>query len=306
MSFIVNVIIPSFNAFDVLRLTLVALNNQTLQRDKYAIIVVDDSSSSSPPKNVVNDVDIWVSMPRHGGPSVCRNKALSIAPESYATCFLGQDTVPKPDFLENHLNAISEKTLCASLGGIYFPDKYIEESPFMDWLEQQSYQFDYPNIASAGPKWFHAYTSNLMVPNKAISQEPFDWETFPYLFEDVDFGFQLAQRGVEIVYTHSSSVLHYHRRTLSEFIKRQYLAGMAAYRFYKKYNGVVDGDIFAVKSILSSYLPALRDCLNFNQIQQIEKSKFIDSKMKYNLISAYDKLLRHQYAKGVIHERKQD
>lgn len=133
--------------------------------------------------------------------------------------FIGDDTIPGKSWLRKvydfHIQHTSQKSVL--LGKVsWTPD--LAADPLHMWLENHA-QFSFEAIGKNGANWKHFYTSNVSLKRGLIISERFN-ETFQgWGFEDSEFGYRLAKRGMEISYDPTCEVFHDHRQTFAEVLE---------------------------------------------------------------------------------------
>lgn len=124
------VIIPCFNDVDRLNLCLDALSKQTLNSQKFTVIVVDNGSDIYP--TVATDLypNVHLLSESKPGSYNARNKGIaSIESEFYA--FTDADCIPEKTWLEESLNAVKNQEIDAIGGPIHlFSIKEDAPTPF--------------------------------------------------------------------------------------------------------------------------------------------------------------------------------
>ncbi len=134
--------------------------------------------------------------------------------------FLGDDTIPAKDWLQKvynfHIKQPSQKD--ALLGKVsWIPS--LAKDPFHRWLENNA-QFAYKSIARKGAGWRHFYTSNISVKRALISGERFSDQFKGWGFEDTEFGYRLARRGMRLYYDKTCEVFHDHEQNLEDVLRQ--------------------------------------------------------------------------------------
>ncbi|MCF7812326.1 glycosyltransferase [Candidatus Gracilibacteria bacterium] len=133
--------------------------------------------------------------------------------------FLGDDTIPTREWLRQvydfHAHHRAQKEVL--LGKVSWIQE-LASDPFHQWLENHG-QFDFETIAKKGPTWWHFYTSNISLKRSFIISERFSEEFSGWGFEDTEFGYRLAQKGMQMHYDPECEVLHDHRQTLEGFLE---------------------------------------------------------------------------------------
>jgi GT2 family glycosyltransferase len=173
MSLRVSVVVPTCGRADLLARCLKALENQSLPREQYEIIVVDDSELRS-------------------GPAAARNRGWRQA-RADIVAFTDDDTVPDREWLERGLEAMQDHVDAVS-GRIVMP---IPATPT-----------DYERDAQ-GLERSEFVTANCLVRKRILERlRGFD-EGFRMAWrEDSDLHFRLLQRGARLVHASRAVVVH--------------------------------------------------------------------------------------------------
>ena len=101
-----SVVIPTCSRLDSLPLVLFALEQQQ-KAPPFEVIIIDDGSqdgTSAWLDSRASSVPIQVLKQVHAGPATARNRGLKAARGKWVA-FLGDDTIPSPDWLAWHLAA---------------------------------------------------------------------------------------------------------------------------------------------------------------------------------------------------------
>lgn len=224
-------IIPTFNRWETLSLTLQAL--QKLRVRPYQVVVVDDGSSDGTWEKLQKwrreNSTPWELVPvrqENRGPAAARNHGLRYA-RGDVVVFLGDDTIPEPDFLEAHLQAHEQLAgPCAVVGLTLWDRQRMKVTPFLDYVNLAGDQFAYGLFQDGDDLPFTCfYTSNLSLPRDVLGDNPF-YEGFRYAaWEDAELGFRLSLKGLRIVFCAKAQVRHVHPLTLIGFLRRQEKVG---------------------------------------------------------------------------------
>lgn len=169
------------------------------------------------------------------GASVARNIGIENATGD-VIAFLGDDTIPTKNWLREiynfHTQHADENVVL--LGKVSWTEKLSKDS-FHQWLLNHA-QFDYKNIKKHGPTWRHFYTSNISLKKSFIGKTKFPEDFEGWGFEDIAFGYELAQKDMWMWYDEKCEVLHDHEQTLEQVIKNTRNARKNAEKFEKKYD----------------------------------------------------------------------
>lgn len=211
------------------------------QRDAPAheIVVVDDGSRDDTARRLAEwaaaDPSRRRALAAGGrGPAAARNVGLAAA-RGRRVAYLGDDTVPDPDWLREHdlaWRARGASDAIAVLGHIRWHER-LRPTAFLRFLNDEGLQFGFGLIggADADPEelpFNFFYTSNVSLDRARAQREPFD-ERFPYpAWEDVEAAYRLARGGMRLVYHRAASVAHDHPTDFDRFRLRQERAGVAA------------------------------------------------------------------------------
>ena len=126
--------------------------------------------------------------------------------------FLGDDTIPKPDWLQQVSDFhIAHPERESALLGLISWTKELVCDPFHQWLENHA-QFAFKSILKHGADWRHFYTSNISVKRALIGDERFSDQFTGWGFEDTEFGYRLFQKGMRISFVPECEVLHDHKQ----------------------------------------------------------------------------------------------
>ena len=169
----VSVIVPTCGRPDLLARCLDALNNQSLAREDYEVIVIDDSQTRS-------------------GPAAARNRGWRRA-AAPIVAFTDDDTVPDREWLEQGLAAMKDHVDAVS-GRIMMP---IPPQPT-----------DYERDAQ-GLERSEFVTANCFVRKRVLEQVGGFDESFRMAWrEDSDLHFRLLRSGARLVHAPGAIVVH--------------------------------------------------------------------------------------------------
>jgi GT2 family glycosyltransferase/2-polyprenyl-3-methyl-5-hydroxy-6-metoxy-1,4-benzoquinol methylase len=208
------VIIPTRNRSGILRRTLDALEAQTAQGFE-TVVVVDGTDSRPPelrgPRVVVKE---------QGGPGSARNAGVA-ASNRRLVLFLGDDMVPAPDLVAEHLEGHTRHPdrEDAVLGTVDWHSE-AGEARILRWMDWSGSQFDYHTIVGEDAGWGRFYSCNVSLKRDFfLAAGGFD-EDFTYYYEDLDLGWRLGQLGLRLWYRRQGRVEHLHSYRLENVIGR--------------------------------------------------------------------------------------
>lgn len=241
-----SVIIPTFQRPNNLAKCLESLNNQTLNKSFWEVIVVNDGSHRQYKKKYNKIVKFFSQ--KHQGPAAARNLGIKKS-QSKLLLFLGDDILASPQLLEKHLKfhqKNKQENFCL-LGKVDW-SKNIKKTPFIQWLDLSGMQADYVNLKNGQQVNFkHFYTTNIslkksFMEKNGLFDSKFNWPAF----EDTELGYRLSKRNLQIVFDKTALAFHDHQITLSGFCQKMKQAGYAGWFLYQKHPELV-GKIFPTK-----------------------------------------------------------
>ncbi|MGQ3480965.1 glycosyltransferase [Paenibacillus sp. TY11] len=198
---------------------------------KYELIFSDDESSDNSVSILENfeDLPIKVLSNKHGGASKARNHAYQHA-TGEIVIFTGDDIFPTLNFVNEHYETyLKNGSMYATLGCIDW-----REGIRMNHLMKHITDIGCEQFGFVGMRPFeivdfrHFYTSNISVAREQLEQLDclFDPAFKKYGFEDIDLGYRLHKRGIEIFYNPNALAYHDHvYDSVEKFCKRQQSAG---------------------------------------------------------------------------------
>ena len=235
-----SVVIPTYDRIDVLERVLRAREDQETAGRPFEVVVVDDGSHDRTAETLRRyrpPYPFRFHSQRNTGPAGARNRGIEAA-TGRLILFLGDDTVPEPGFLAEHLAAHREEgdRKVAVLGYTGWPEGR-RVTPFLHHINEYGLQFGYELISDPESVPFNFfYTSNISLPAAALRGAGLFDTTFPHAaWEDIELSYRLSRQGYVIVYRPRAVVRHHHEITFASFRRRQEKSGEAAAIFYRKH-----------------------------------------------------------------------
>ena len=307
----VSVVIPTYNRSRVLVRTLEALARQTLVGTgiPYEVIVVDDGSTDDTAARV-RRISVAYPAPlvylhqENRKQGAARNLGVGRA-QGDRLVFLGDDTVPAGDFLEEHLRARGEglegdAERVVVIGYTPWAREY-RRTRFMEYVGEEGWQFGFSLIEDPSDVPFNFfYTSNLSISREFFRESGgFDEDFGEYGWEDIELGWRLHRTGMRLVYHPRAVAYHHHPTSVRAFVRRQRRVGASAWNFYGKHPEMAD---FLNVDPLPSY--RLRDRVRMELLTWIcawtEKRRWPD------LSSLYPDLMSYHYNQGLLRGRREE
>ncbi len=317
-----SIILASYNRVADLRRVLRAYDRQTT-RQPFEILVVDNASHDHTREM------LQTFQPQHynlqckflesnQGQGQARNLAIPLA-TAPLVLFTGDDIVPDADFVEAHLAAhrrFPDETT-AILGHIEWPEDIPVNTVMRHIDGVGAEQFSYYSMTEEQACDFRFfYTSNLSLKKSLLwACKPwFDPDYSLYGFEDIDLGYRLSRRGLQIRYTSSASTRHYHFHSAYSFANRQYKSGKMAHLFVQKnpeLRELIYGQDFlarlekAQRRRKNLYRPAVADSLEPTrrlEILALRLASFYEFYPNIFTDFFYSQVFEHYFHKGILEE----
>ncbi len=244
----ITVIIPTHNRKETLKKALNAYRYQTASPHEFDIIVVDDGSEDG----TFDAVKSWI--PEYpfqvkllaqpsGGPAKARNRAI---PEAQADLVLitGDDIIPHHKLIQAHLDA-HQKYNSSNITVLGYTDWHseLEITDFMKYItEIDGHQFAYHHISNPmNVDYGYFYTSNISLKKSFLMQGDMFSETFRYAAcEDVELGYRLKQRGMQMIFHPQAIGYHLHPMDVDSFSQRQFRVGQMLTILLNMHPGILD------------------------------------------------------------------
>ncbi len=226
----ISIIIPTYNRKALLIETLQGLNVQSYNMEDVEVIVIDDFSHDNPELDIANLKTKYklrfFREKQNIGQGQVRNRGINLAYGKYVF-FIGDDTIPKENFIEEHMSLHQRFSGIAVLGRVLWAAEL--RNDFMNFIEK--IQFHYHTIKDKNNVKLHFYTSNISLEKKWFEKEQYSTEFRNYGLEDIELGYRLEKRGLRVVYNPEAIVYHFHPYTFEQFCLRMKNVGISAVIF---------------------------------------------------------------------------
>lgn len=228
-----SVVIPTYERKAVLEETVRALAAQSVR--PFEVIVVDDGSNDGTTdllhrlrEELSDRLDLVPLRQPNLKQGRARNLGVARA-KGELVLFLGDDTIPEPACVAEHLAAhASRPGPSAVIGFTGWHREKMRVTPFLDFVNGHGPQFSFDLLRDGQEVPFTTlYTSNVSIPREHLGAEPFDHRFTSYGWEDCELGWRLSSAGLPIVYRKAAATRHVHPQTMAQFLARQAHVGRA-------------------------------------------------------------------------------
>lgn len=213
----ISVVIPTYNRCDRLARALDALEDQTLDSDRFEVIVVSDGSTDGTDGMLAARSTSFrlVALEQvNAGPSAARNRGIEAAAGELVV-FLDDDEEAAPQLLEHHRDAHerAKSVSVAVIGPVRSPAGR-SHPPWLRW-EQAMLDRNYADrVAGRVPTQArHFWAGNSSVRRHDLMLVGGFDPTFRRA-EDVELGYRLADAGIEFAFAPTAVALHDPDRSL--------------------------------------------------------------------------------------------
>jgi GT2 family glycosyltransferase/glycosyltransferase involved in cell wall biosynthesis len=235
----ISVIIPTYNRCAALASCLAALEQQSLAKERFEVIVVDDGSTDGT-EQLCQGLSmsfplVYLRQP-NAGAGAARKLGSEVARGKYLLLF-NDDTLAAPELLAEHLRAQHEcaPKKCAVLGDFRYPTEAGKRA-LTSFLATRPFLFPQVNMQPGfyRESWYFI-ASNLSVRRAGVL-EAGSFDPRFRVAEDTELGARLEQKGYRIRYHPKALAWHDHLIfTIADLIKRARAYAPADLLLFKKH-----------------------------------------------------------------------
>jgi len=249
-----SVIVSAYNRLEALKMCIEALLHQTIELDKYEIILVDDCSTDGTKEYIdqiistVSNVE-YIRHQVNQGLASARNSGILQARGEYII-FLDCDIIPEPDFIEKflfyHAQFPDEKIVV--IGNLSFDRMFTDRNNIAYFVQSRYLGFktkremakiDYANLP-------HRYFAGgiASIPHSTVmGVGRFDAEFKYYGAEDTDYGIRLGEHGVRLIFGAEVKASHHDPVYLQKYKNKRIEAAQEGFKIMlKKHPGCYDNN----------------------------------------------------------------
>lgn len=233
-----SVIVPTFNRRPMLEQCLQHLEDQTIPRASYEILVIDDCSRDDTAQRMAERTSVrFFRQAKNGGPSAARNTGIRHARGAWLL-FLDDDILVMPNTLEQHLTAHREAPgENVAISGISRIAPGTRITPVMQYLMNMGKSPVSKQRDTSDNKALLGYfqTNTSVSRNFLLEHGLFDEELRFAYGEDTELAYRLQKVGLQIVPRSEIVVDHCGVLTYQYARRRAHTAGKVAIMTHRKH-----------------------------------------------------------------------
>jgi len=261
------------------------LENQTISRENYEIIVCDSHSPDGTAdciaelKKMYSNLEIYHTI---NTLSAKRNLGIEKA-KADIVVFLDDDVLPVNTFVEKHLNAHQLYSNTVVCGGIRYPSELTLSSNYYRYRDSQHFSRDKDGKEL---KFNNITVMNLSFKKHEVLTKVglVSTDFVKYGGEDIEYGYRIMKASMRLIVCYDALVYHYeYNGTLDNYFKK--------IQFASRYGGPLFYELTKYQLHLSPM--SLLDPLNSKSMQQKIKSIIVNllvNKQLYALVVRYLRL----------------
>jgi GT2 family glycosyltransferase len=230
-----SIVIPAYQAADIIGNCVQALNKQTTSRERYEIIVVDDGSTDRTDVTALKaGADQLVSCP-HRGPGAARNAGVRVA-RGDIILFTDADCEPIPAWTERITAPLQDQTIDGAKGTYR-----THQRSLVARFVQLEYESKYDKMRGQECIDF-IDTYSAAYRRKVFEQTGGFDPAFLVANEDIEFSYRVSHLGHKLVFAPEAVVFHRHADTALKYLRRKYYVGFWRVRMYRLHPGKAVSD----------------------------------------------------------------
>ena len=226
---LISVAIATFRRRELLRKVICAVENQSVARDQYEVIVCDSSSGDGTSEMMSGlmaefpnlryiDLDVnTLAAKRNAGVRDARAGLI---------IFLDDDAVPAPEFVAGHLEAHHAGARQFVCGNVRFPEAWVERSNYFRFRNSRHLGPERPDVDLDNIPYHMIVVMNGSFRKEDIVNQvgPVSEEFQRYGGEDFEFGYRVARAGLKIRFAPEATVDHFeHGGSIRQYMKKLYI-----------------------------------------------------------------------------------
>jgi glycosyltransferase involved in cell wall biosynthesis len=222
-----SIVVPAYQAAGSIARCVEALAQQTVDRERYEVIVIDDGSTDGTAEQARQaGADHILSAPHHG-PATARNAGVAVA-QGEIVLFTDADCEPAPDWLARMTTPFLDPTVDGAKGTYR-----TRQQALVARFVQLEYEHKYDKMRAQRTIDFVDTYAAAYHRRVLAGGEGFD-PHFPRASgEDVEFSYRVSRQGRRLVFVPNAFVFHRHVDTVARYVARKYYVGFWRVRMYR-------------------------------------------------------------------------
>jgi len=223
----ISVIIPAYNARENLKACLDALEQQTVPRKQYEIIVVNDGPVDTKVKATVDRYAVTFLSQLRRGAAAARNLGAERA-QGEILLFTDADCVPEHNWIEAMTAPFADQEVVGVCGVVR-----TRQTALIPRFIQLEYDYRYRNIARHPRIDFintgtAGYRKHIFMQSGGFKEDLLG-------AEDAELSFRLASAGHKMLFAPRAVVYHQHPESILEYARRKYHYGYWRMMVYRRH-----------------------------------------------------------------------
>jgi GT2 family glycosyltransferase len=214
----ISVVIPTYNRLPRLKLVLDSLAKQTLDADRFEIVVVSDGSTDGTDQFLLHEptIPLIAACQDNAGPAAARNHGVELA-RGRVILFIDDDVIASASLVERHLLAHGDSQSTVVIGPMLDAPGF-DYSPWVAWEQAMLYkQYRAMRLGEYAPTFRQFYTGNASVPRELLIRSG-GFDTTFRRAEDVELAYRLDQLGVTFVFDEEAAAHHHAERSFDSWL----------------------------------------------------------------------------------------
>jgi cellulose synthase/poly-beta-1,6-N-acetylglucosamine synthase-like glycosyltransferase len=243
-----SVVVPAYQAVDMIGHCVQALNAQTVARERYEVIVVDDGSTDETAAIARQVGADQVIVRPHRGPAAARNAGIE-ATQGGIILFTDSDCEPSPEWIERMVAPFANPQVAGTKGTYR-----TRQRALIARLVQLEFEIRYERMASL-PRIDFIDTYAAAYRREVLSRSGGFDSVYPHTSaEDIDLSFRLSKQGYWLIFVPEAWVWHHHPTSLVAYLYRKFRYGLWRARVYLRYPEKTRGDAHTDPALKMQFL----------------------------------------------------
>ena len=225
-----SVVIPSLNRAETLARTIDRIQQQTVSRETYEVLVINNNSTDHTQSVLSQKVALYPNLraftQAKPGAAATRNVGIQEAAGDLIL-FIDDDIFADQGLIENHLNYHEKNDNASVIGKVVYPWEQSTD-PFLRYLRHRGIFEPYDLNSSLPIDFSYYHTGNASTSRKMLLEVGgFDEEFWKYGMEDIELGYRLERKGCRNVAGPLAKASHEYFPTCRQFVDRCVQAGFS-------------------------------------------------------------------------------